>query len=126
MPSDPPKSSAGRTEPIQVVPSSPAPGAEPCRADPSRPLDDAARRIMHRTRIKAGRPRMARDWRDRGIWHPVGYGLTALWMLIVLMVTEADVRHPFFNTIFLVPIGGWVLGLLLARLIARRRPRDGG
>ncbi len=68
---------------------------------------------------------MARDWRDRGIWHPVGYGLTALWMLLVVTVTEADPRHPFFNTIFIVPIGGWVLGLLLARLIARRRPRDG-
>ncbi len=68
---------------------------------------------------------MARDWRDRGIWHPVGYGLTALWMLLVLTVTEADVRHPFFSTIFIAPIGGWLLGLLLARLIAWRRPRDG-
>ena len=60
-----------------------------------------------------------------GIRHPVGYGLTALWMLLVVTVTEADPRHPFFATIFIVPIGGWVLGLLLARLIARRRPRDG-
>lgn len=56
MPSDPPKSSAGPTEPIQVVPLSPALGAAPRRADPSRPLDDAARRIMHRTRVKGGRP----------------------------------------------------------------------
>ncbi len=68
---------------------------------------------------------MARDWRDRGIWHPVGFGLTALWMLLVVTVTEADVQHPFFNTIFIVPIGGWLLGLGVARLIARRRPRDG-
>ncbi len=56
MPSDPPKSSAGPTEPTQVVPLAPALGAEPRRADPSRPLDGAARRIMHRTRIKRGRP----------------------------------------------------------------------
>ncbi len=67
---------------------------------------------------------MARDWRDRGIWHPVGFGLTALWMLLVLTVTEADMRRPFFNTIFIVPIGGWLLGLGVARLIARRRPQD--
>jgi len=68
---------------------------------------------------------MTRDWRNRGIWHPVGYGLTALWMLLVVMVTEGDPRHPFFNTIFIVPLAGWILGLLLARLTARRPPRDG-
>lgn len=69
---------------------------------------------------------MAPDWRDRDTWIRVGYGLTALWMLMVVVVTEADPRHPFFNTIFLVPLGGWILGLVVARLIARRGPRQGG
>ncbi len=56
MPSDPPKSSAGRAEPIQVVALAPALGAEPRGFDPIRPVDAAARRIMHRTQLKVGRP----------------------------------------------------------------------
>ena len=56
MPSDPPNSSTDRAEPTQVVPLAPALGAEPRGVDPSRPVDDAARRIMHRTHLKGGRP----------------------------------------------------------------------
>jgi hypothetical protein len=68
---------------------------------------------------------MPRDWRDRGLWHPIGYALTAAWMLVVVVVTESDPAHPFFDTIFIVPITGWILGLAIARLIGRRpRPPE--
>ena len=67
---------------------------------------------------------MALNWRDRSVWHPLGYGLTAAWMLLVVVVTEAETKHPFFDTIFLVPIGGWLIGLLIARVLTRRRSRD--
>jgi hypothetical protein len=40
-------------------------------------------------------------------------------MLLVLAVTNGDVRHPFFNTIFIVPLVGWVVGVVVARLIVR-------
>jgi hypothetical protein len=67
---------------------------------------------------------MPRDWRDRKLWHPIGYALTAAWMLVVIGVTGADPGHRFFNTIFIVPLVGWVLGLVVARLIGGRRPRE--
>ncbi len=68
---------------------------------------------------------MAGNWDDRRLWHPIGYALTAAWMLIVVTVTDADPRHPFFSFIFIVPLGGWILGLAVARLVTRRRSRDG-
>ena len=49
-------------------------------------------------------------------WTKVGYGLTALWMLIVLGVTGNDVTHPFFNYIFAVPLAVWIGALVLGRL----------
>lgn len=67
---------------------------------------------------------MALDWRSRRTWHPIGYGLTALWMLFVLWLSGGDPGNPAFNFIFIVPIGGWVLGLAIARLIVGRGGPD--
>ena len=66
------------------------------------------------------------DWRSGRLWRTVGYMASAAWMLLVLAVTNGDVQHPFFNTIFIVPLVGWVVGLVVARVIARlqQRPRN--
>ncbi len=40
-------------------------------------------------------------------WIKVGYGLTALWMLVVLWITGNDVAHPLYNYIFGVPLAAW-------------------
>lgn len=69
-------------------------------------------------------PPRAIDWRSRRLWHALGYGATALWMLGVVIVTGNDVSHPLFRTIFIVPLGGWILGLLIARLVLPKRPPD--
>lgn len=61
-------------------------------------------------------------WRSRILWQRLGYGLTALWMIGVLAVTREDVHHPLFEFIFIVPLTGWILGLLVAAAIARLWP----
>ena len=61
-------------------------------------------------------------WRSRSFWQPVGYGLTALWMIGIIAVTREDVRHPLFSLIFVVPLAGWIIGIAAARAIARYWP----
>jgi hypothetical protein len=51
----------------------------------------------------------------------VGYGLTAAWMVGVLVYTDGDFRHPVFDTLFIVPLAAWVVGLTVARLVRRFR-----
>lgn len=57
----------------------------------------------------------------RLLWHRIGYILSAIWVGGVLYVTDGNVRHPLFNYIFIVPLVGWVVGLLIARLFSRRK-----
>ncbi len=66
---------------------------------------------------------MKPDWHGRRFWMTAGYIASAAWMLLVLAVTNGDVAHPFFNTIFLVPLGGWIFGLLIARVVVHLRDR---
>ena len=61
-------------------------------------------------------------WRSRSFWQPVGYGLTALWMIGIVAVTDEDIRHPLFSLIFVVPLAGWIIGIAAARVIARYWP----
>ncbi len=61
-------------------------------------------------------------WRSRSFWQPIGYGLTALWMIGIISVTHEDVRHPLFSLIFVVPLAGWIIGIAAARVIARYWP----
>ena len=56
-------------------------------------------------------------------WNKVGFGLTAVWMIIVLAVTGGRVTHPFFDYIFSVPLVCWITALIVSRLIAARRGR---
>ena len=64
------------------------------------------------------------DWRSRRLWQAIGYGATAAWMFAIVVITGNDVSHPLFRYIFIVPLGGWILGLVVARLIQSRRPPD--
>ncbi len=66
---------------------------------------------------------MKLDWQSRRLWMTVGYVGSAGWMLLVLAVTNGDVSDPFFNTIFLVPLTGWVVGLVIARIVVYLRDR---
>lgn len=62
-------------------------------------------------------------WQSRRFWMTIGYVGSAAWMLLVLAVTNGDVGHPLFNTIFLVPLAGWVAGLVIARVVVYLRNR---
>ncbi len=66
---------------------------------------------------------MRPEWRSRRFWMTVGYVGSAAWMLVVLAVTNGDVGAPFFNTIFLAPLAGWVIGLVIARVVVYLRNR---
>lgn len=54
-------------------------------------------------------------------WTKVGYALTAGWFLLVLAVTDADPGHPFFDTIFSVPLAAWLGALVVSHIVRRRR-----
>ena len=54
-------------------------------------------------------------------WNKIGFGLTAVWMVVVLAVTGGRVTHPFFDYIFSVPLVCWIVALIVGRLIAARR-----
>ena len=49
-------------------------------------------------------------------WTKVGFGLTAAWMLGVVLVTGNDVTHPLFDYIFSVPLVVWAVGLIAVSL----------
>ena len=66
------------------------------------------------------------EWSSRRLWMTVGYVGSAAWMLFVLALTNGDVRHPFFDMIFIVPLAGWVIGLAVARVVVHVRNRRNG
>lgn len=55
------------------------------------------------------------------LWRGVGYALTAAWMIGILVVTDSDPAHPWFDYIFVVPLVGWIVAVGIGRLIAARR-----
>jgi hypothetical protein len=63
-------------------------------------------------------------WRSRTFWHPVGYALTAIWMMAILAITGNNVRDPLFDYFFSVPLAGWILGLIAARVVNRFWPTE--
>jgi hypothetical protein len=81
-----------------------------------------------RPRPTDGTPKTAPFWRSRRLWRPLGYALTVGWMIYVLAATGADRSHPLFDTIFIVPLAGWILGLVTAWALRRwldgRRGKD--
>lgn len=51
------------------------------------------------------------------LWRGIGYGLTAAWMIGILLYTNSDPAHPWFDFIFIVPLGCWIVVIGLARLL---------
>jgi hypothetical protein len=66
---------------------------------------------------------MALDLKDRETWTRIGYVLSVVWMMAILLVSGGRVTHPAFDYIFIVPLAGWIIGLVIARLIWRRPGR---
>ena len=61
---------------------------------------------------------------QRADWSKIGYGVSALWMIGVLLYTKGDTRHSFFQYIFIVPLAGWVLALAINFAIKWLRRRS--
>ncbi len=57
------------------------------------------------------------DWKSQKRWVKIGYGLTAVWFLYVMFATKGDQSDPLFDAIFLVPLGGWIAAVLVARFL---------
>lgn len=55
------------------------------------------------------------------LWRGVGYGLTAAWMIGILVVTGSDPAHPWFDYIFVVPLAGWIVAVGVVRLVVQRK-----
>ncbi len=58
-------------------------------------------------------------WRNRTVWYRVGYALTVLWMLGIVLTTNGNMADPLFDFIFIVPLAAWIVGVTVARLINR-------
>jgi hypothetical protein len=55
----------------------------------------------------------------------IGWGLTACWITCVLLATRADPDRPLFDTIFAVPLAGWIVAFVvrhLATVVRGRQP----
>ncbi|HLI10496.1 MAG TPA: hypothetical protein VKY65_02760 [Alphaproteobacteria bacterium] len=61
-------------------------------------------------------------WRSRLVWQRIGYVLTAAWMIGILAATNENVRDPLFQFIFIVPLAGWIIGVVVGRLVTRFWP----
>ena len=61
------------------------------------------------------------DWRSKVFWTRVGYTLTAIWILGILYATDGEIEDPLFDYIFIVPLGTWMVGLAIARVMRRRK-----
>ncbi len=60
------------------------------------------------------------NWRDGYVWRGIGYGLTAAWMVAVLVMSGGDPADPMFDYIFIVPLIGWLIAVPVVRWIAHR------
>ncbi|MBO6806195.1 hypothetical protein [Thalassospira sp.] len=54
----------------------------------------------------------------------VGYVLTAGWVGFILAASGGDSSHPLFDYIFIVPLAGWIIGMLIARVVAKKSGAD--
>lgn len=60
------------------------------------------------------------DWRDRTLWNRIGYAFTVGWIALILLITGGNADDPLIDLIFIVPLGAWIVGLTVARLIRGR------
>ena len=78
---------------------------------------------MYLIPISANIRTMDPEPRARPRWRRIGAWLTAAWIALVLVVSEGRITHPLFDYIFMVPLAAWIVALLVARAVARRRNR---
>ena len=55
------------------------------------------------------------DWRRVVAW------LTAIWIGLILVLTKGRMNHPLFDYIFTVPLAAWIVAVVAARAVARRK-----
>jgi len=58
-----------------------------------------------------------KNLKQRTLWTRLGYFFSATWITFILVKTEGNMHDPWFNSIFLVPLAVWGVGLLAARFI---------
>jgi hypothetical protein len=62
---------------------------------------------------------------SNGVYFKImGYLLTAGWVGFILAASGGDSNHPLFDYIFIVPLVGWIIGMLVARVIAKKSGAD--
>ena len=54
----------------------------------------------------------------------MGYLLTAAWVGFILAASGGDTNHPLFDYIFVVPLACWIIGMIIARIIAKKTGTD--
>jgi len=54
----------------------------------------------------------------------MGYLLTTAWVGFILAASGGDSSHPLFDYIFVVPLAGWIIGMIIARIIAKKTGTD--
>jgi hypothetical protein len=69
-----------------------------------------------------GRGTWRGNWRSRQLWHAIGYGLSAAWIAWVIYMSGGDADDPWFDYIFIVPLGGWAVGITVAAVLKRVLP----
>lgn len=62
---------------------------------------------------------------SNGVYFKImGYLLTAGWVGFILAASGGDTSHPLFDYIFVVPLVGWIIGMIVARVIAKKTGAD--
>jgi hypothetical protein len=62
---------------------------------------------------------------SNGVYFKImGYLLTAGWVGFILAASGGDSSHPLFDYIFIVPLVGWIIGMLVARVIVKKSGAD--
>ena len=66
---------------------------------------------------------MAIYWRERTTWVRAGWVATVLWIIYVWEESKFDPEHPLYNYVFLVPLAGWTVALIVERILRGKRPK---
>lgn len=61
---------------------------------------------------------------NRAYFKIIGYLLTAGWVGFILAASGGDSNHPLFDYIFIVPLVGWIIGMLVARMMTKKSGAD--
>ncbi|MCC9620837.1 hypothetical protein LPB41_03955 [Thalassospira sp. MA62] len=70
-------------------------------------------------------PEQAPKGLSNGVYFKImGYLLTAGWVGFILAVTGGDTTHPMFDYIFVVPLAGWIIGMIVAKVIKSKSGAD--